>query len=150
MIDKYGRTITYTYIDGEDVYSIDGLTMSWPSGADDAKVIEAFNAQAPADWTPPPVVPEVISDRQFFQMAALLEIITQAEALAAVKTGDIPANLQAIVDAIPSPIEKFSATMLLSGATEFARYHPLTESVAQSLGWTSEQIDQFFIAAAQL
>lgn len=99
---------------------------------------------------PPPPVPALISDRQFFQQAAVLGIITQAEALAAVQTGTIPAVLQTIVDGIEDPDEKFAATMLLSGATTFERAHPFTEAVGDALGWTSEQIDQFFIAAAQL
>lgn len=99
---------------------------------------------------PPPPVPQSISDRQFFQMAAVAQIITQAEALAAVQVGTIPAVLQTIVDGIPDPDEKFAATMILSGATQFERTHPLTEAVGGYLGWTSEQIDQFFVSAAGL
>jgi len=104
-----------------------------------------------ANQPPPPVfVPPVISDRQFFQMAAMGGIITQAEALAAVQTGVIPSVLQTVVDGITDPDQKFAATMLLSGATQFERVHPLTEAVGAYLGWTSEQIDQFFIQAAGL
>ena len=99
---------------------------------------------------PPPPIPSIISDRQFFQQAAILGIITQAEALAAVQTGAIPAVLQTIVDGITDPDQKFAATMLLSGATVFERNHPFTEAVGAALGWTSAQVDQFFVAAAQL
>lgn len=99
---------------------------------------------------PPPPVPTQISDRQFFQQAAVAQIITQAEALAAVQTGTIPSVLQTIVDGIADPDQKFAATMLLAGATVFERNHPLTEAVGAALGWTSGQIDQFFISAAQL
>lgn len=99
---------------------------------------------------PPPAIPQVISDRQFFQQAAVLGVITQAEALAAVQTGAIPAILQTIVDGIPDADQKFAATMLLAGATSFERAHPFTNAVGAALGWTSEQIDQFYIAAAQL
>ena len=100
---------------------------------------------------PEPVpVPQMISDRQFFQQAAVSQIITQAEALAAVQTGVIPAVLQTVVDGIADPDEKFAATMLLSGATVFERTHPFTEAVGAALGWTSEQIDGFFIQAAGL
>lgn len=98
---------------------------------------------------PPPVIP-IISDRQFFQQAAILNIITQAEALAAVQTGTIPFNLQSIVDGIADVNEKFAAQMILSGATTFDRNHPLTNSIGTSLGWTSEQIDQFFLDASTL
>lgn len=105
-------------------------------------------------WDVPPVepvyVPSVVSDRQFFQMAALSGLITHEEALAAVTVGAVPAILQSIVDGIEDPTQKFGAQMLLSGATIFDRNHPLTEAVGVHLGWTSEQIDQFFIRAAQL
>lgn len=98
---------------------------------------------------PPPVIP-IISDRQFFQQAAILNIITQAEALAAVQVGTIPSNLQTIVDGISDPTQKFAAQMILSGATTFDRNHPLTTEVGNALGWTSEQIDQFFLDASTL
>lgn len=97
-----------------------------------------------------PPVPQTISDRQFFQQAAILGIITQAEALAAVQTGTIPPVLQSIVDGIQDASEKFAATMLLAGATVFERNHPFTNAVGVALGWSSQQIDQFFIDAAKL
>jgi hypothetical protein len=103
-----------------------------------------------SQWvSPPPYVPDV-SDRQFFQQAAILGIITQAEALAAVKVGAIPASLQAIVNAIPDEEQKFAADMMLSGATIFQRAHPMTEAIGAAYGWTSQQIDEFFIAASAL
>lgn len=98
----------------------------------------------------PIIIPQVISDRQFFQQAALENIITKDEALAAVKTGVIPTVLQTFVDSIEDESQNFAAKMLLSGATEFSRYHPLTETIRTHLGWTTEQIDHFFIDAAKL
>lgn len=99
---------------------------------------------------PPTPVPQQISDRQFFQQAAIEQLITQDEALAAVATGTIPAVLQTIVDGITDPAEQFAAKMLLSGATVFERQHPFTEAVGAALGWTSAQIDAFFTAASAL
>lgn len=98
----------------------------------------------------PLFVPQIISDRQFFQQAAISGIITEDEALAAVSIGAIPTVLQTIVDGIPDSSQQFAAKMLLSGATTFDRSHPLTEVVRASLGWTTAQIDQFFIDAFQL
>ncbi len=116
-----------------------------------AYLVWVGNGNAP---TAPPVdlgpIPNIISDRQFFQAAAMSGLITQDEALAAVQTGAIPAVLQTTVDSIEDPAQKFGAKMLLSGATQFERNHPLTESVGAHLGWTSEQIDAFFVQAAQL
>jgi hypothetical protein len=110
-----------------------------------AEEIAALQAQPSVR---PPLLP--ISDRQFFQQAALAGIITQAEALGAVQTGAIPAALQTIVDAIADPQQKFAAQMILSGATTFERNHPLTQSIGSALGWTEDQIDQFFRSAAAL
>jgi hypothetical protein len=111
----------------------------------DGHVLEAWEMEEP-----PPSVPEEISDRQFFQQAAVQGIITQAEALAAVQTGTIPSALQTIVDGIVDANERFAAQMILSGATAFRRSHPLTASLGAAFSWTPEQIDAFFIAAAQV
>lgn len=116
---------------------------------------QEYNGYVLEEWyempppAPPPTMP-IISDRQFFQQAAIDGIITQAEALAAVKTGEVPVVLQTIVDGIPDDTERFAAQMLLSGATTFNRNHPLTEAVGQSLGWSAQQIDNFFLSAALL
>lgn len=99
--------------------------------------------------TLPPPVPDTISDRQFFQQLAVAGIITEDEALAAVKTGTLPASLQALVDAMPDG-SKFNAEMLLSGATTFQRNHPLTTTLGSAMGFTSEQIDDLFRAASVL
>ncbi len=94
-------------------------------------------------------VPVVISDRQFFQQLALTGTITRQEALDAVKVGTIPPALSAFLSGL-SEDDRFNAEMILSGATEFYRAHPLVDAVAATQGMTSEQVDQFFIAAAQL
>lgn len=98
--------------------------------------------------TPPPVL-GMVSDRQFFHACAKVGMITQAEALA-VKTGDIPAELQAIVDAIPDQEARFDAQMFLSGAVEFRRDHPLTEAVRLARGMTQTQVDDLFRLAGSL
>jgi hypothetical protein len=46
-----------------------------------------------------------ISNVQFFQQLAAIEAITQAEALAAVGRGVIPAALQRVVDATADPAQ---------------------------------------------
>lgn len=95
-------------------------------------------------------VPHSISDRQFAHVLAMQNLITEEEALAWVKTGDIPAALQALVDEIPDPTIKFSAQMLLAGATVFERNHPMTEQLASGLGMSSAQVDDLWRAAAGL
>lgn len=113
--------------------------------------LAAFNISKHED--PPPgnfdPVPEIISDRQFFQALAMEGKITQAEALDAVKTGAIPAILQSAIASMTGA-DAFSAEMLLSGATEFRRSHPLTQQIGAAQGMTPDQIDTFFRFAASL
>lgn len=90
--------------------------------------------------------PETISDRQFFQQLAILGLISQEEALAAVKTGDIPQAMQVLVNQLPQE-QQFAAQMLIAGATQFNRSHALTAVIRTLFGWTSEQTDNFWRAA---
>lgn len=107
------------------------------------------------DWDPvpqPPPIPmvvETISDRQFFQQLAIMGVITQADALAAVKTGTIPASLQTYIDTLPAD-QQFSAEMHISGSVTFARHHPITIQLAQGMSWTDEQVDTLWTAASAL
>ncbi len=95
-------------------------------------------------------VPDEISRRQFFQRLAVMAIITNQDAIAAMQSGAIPAPLQAIIDDLPTEAEKFEATMLIVGADSFQLAHPLTEVVRLKMGWTEEQRNNFFQDAAKL
>ncbi len=106
---------------------------------------EEFATMLAAQATP---VPQVISDRQFYQQLAVAAIITEEEALAA-NAAVIPAALDAMVEVLPEG-QRFAARMILSGATQFERGHTLTVAIGSAYGWTDEQIDNFFRAAAQL
>lgn len=97
---------------------------------------------------PPPVVPQSISDRQFYQQLAIQGIISEADALAA-NAAVIPPALLSIIDAMP-PAEQFGVKMIVSGATTFERNNPLTIQIGIAHGWSAAQIDAFFIAAAAL
>ena len=98
---------------------------------------------------PPQAPPPVISDRQFFQQLAALGLISQAEALAAVKTGAIPPDMETLVAQLPAE-QQFAAQMLISGATQFDRNHPLTDAIRIAFGWTEEQTDDFWRDASAL
>lgn len=106
-------------------------------------------------YTPPPgptplpeMVPQSISDRQFFQQLAVLGIITQDDALAS-NAAVIPPPLLTIINEMPAD-KQFNAKMVISGATVFERNNPLTIDIGTAYGWTSAQIDDFFRAAAAL
>lgn len=119
----------------------------------DARASAADLVQAHVAAAPPiaPVypIPAVVSDRQFFHAAALMGVITPAEALAAVSTGAIPALLEDIVTALPEG-PQFDARMVLSGAIEFRREHPLVNVIGDTLGWTSAQVDNLYRLAGAL
>ncbi len=105
------------------------------------------------EYTPPPApepIPDDISRRQFFQQLTVMDIITKAEALAAMQGGAIPAPLQAIIDALPTEDDQFQAQMLIVGAASFNRLHPLAETVRLAMGWTDQQKDDFWREAYQL
>jgi hypothetical protein len=98
---------------------------------------------------PPPPVQEIISDRQFFQQLAIAGLVSESEALDAVKTGSLPSAFETFISSLPEG-ERFNARMLLSGAVEFRRSHPLTEAFAQMHGMTTEELDDLWRAAAAL
>ena len=95
-------------------------------------------------------VPASISDRQFFQALALRGLISEAEALAAVKTGAIPTQLQAAVDTIKDEAQHFAAVMLISGATVFERAHPMAAMLGQAIGKDSADLDDLWRFGATL
>jgi hypothetical protein len=94
-------------------------------------------------------VPQVISDRQFFHRLEKMGLISEIEALNAVQVGTLPSLLEGFVQQLPGE-NQFDARMILSGATEFRRDHPLVEVFGTAFGWTPSQIDDFWIQAYAL
>jgi hypothetical protein len=101
---------------------------------------------------PPPPVPETISNRQFAEALAFQGLITQAEALTWVKGGAVPPKLQAVVDTIPDANTKFGTQMLLDGATQFDRSHPMVAQLGAGMSppETPAQLDDIWRMAATL
>lgn len=141
--------IEQSQIAGADIIGIDedfGFTFG-PGGTVYGKL---WNGTAIVEPTVTKPLPDEINRRQFFQHLAVLEIITRQEALAALQSGAIPAPLQAIIDQLPSDDDQFEAQMFISGAQNFERLHPLSETVRLSLGWSVEQKDDFWREASKL
>lgn len=92
-------------------------------------------------------VPEIISRRQFYEQLEIDGLISQAEALAAMKTGTLPAALQAIVDGMADADAKYDAEMKLVGATDFFRSSSLVMVFAIVIGWDEARVDKFWIDA---
>ncbi|KQO90913.1 hypothetical protein ASF36_22045 [Methylobacterium sp. Leaf90] len=96
----------------------------------------------------PRLVSDEISDRQFAQALADQGTITQAEALAFVKRGEVPTTLQAAIDGIPDADARFAVEMQVSGATTFKLSHPTTAALASALGYTPKQMIALWKLAA--
>lgn len=103
-----------------------------------------------------PVPPNIISDRQFFHKLATTPnangvgtIISEAEALAAVCTGSVPAALQEILAVLPAD-EQFAARMKIAGATQFDLTDPVTLEIAKVYGWSTAELSAFWMAASEL
>ena len=118
----------------------------WQRWVDEA--LAAFGEPAP--YQPPlEPVPEIITDRQFFQGLAGKGLCTEAEALAAVRTGALPTKLEGFVGNLPAD-QQFPARMILSGATNYYRSSPLTEAFATMQGMSAADTDAFWRYCAAL
>jgi hypothetical protein len=99
---------------------------------------------------PPPEVPEIITRRQCALQLYAMQTITAQEALAMTKAGDVPAAVAAIFDAQVTNGAMTAAQRILAeidfAAANYYRSNPLMSM----MGLTPEQLDEFFIAAAQL
>lgn len=115
-----------------------------PDNSDYAQLmaqVAAGDTIAPAAAITAPI--DDISDRQFFQQLAVESKITEAEALAAVASGVIPAAMLALIEQLPVD-QRFNAKMLVAGATTFRRTHPVSEMIRALYQWTPAQADKFW------
>lgn len=144
--------------DGAPIITLNDLPSDFAIHLYDVDIAKKELVKAPVARPDPnlPIVPDPrslimpVSRRQFFQKAAIDGYITREDALAAVQTGFIPPPFQDFIDRITDPDEKFNATMLFSGASEFFRQHHLTELFGIAFGLTAEQVDTFWAEAARL
>lgn len=103
-------------------------------------------AEAPV---PPVAIPAEISSLQFFVAAAQAGFITQVEALAASRSGAVPAAFAALFARLPKD-RAFVAEVRWAAMTRVTRDDPLVAQAASDLGLTSDQLDAFFITAATI
>ncbi len=81
------------------------------------------------------LVPRSVSKRQGRQQMILMGIIEQ---------------VQTAIDAIPDPVQKALVQSFWDDSSQYERNHPQMIQLAQAVGLTEEQLDQAFIAAANL
>lgn len=138
----------WKYNNAPGICTADGILTAWPEAlgpapdqTEQAAIIEEYEARLS--------VPDQISDRQFFQQLAIEGKIAEHEALDAVGSGAIPAAMEVLILQLPSE-QQFSARMLVRGATVFKRDHPVTALIGQLYGFSEQEIDALWVAAAQL
>lgn len=95
------------------------------------------------------VVPERISDRQFFAVLEQMGRITYEEALQAVKTGDLPPAFEAFLASLDDDKQK-SYRLFMEGETFFSRNHQITLDLAAFFKMTDQQVDAIFIEGDKL
>jgi len=120
------------------------------AGYDWKVIMQEHGITTPDAYVAPPApVPEIITDVQFFTALAHAGSISEAEAIAAVATGTIPAAILAAVNALPAD-QRFTAQMKISGQTQFMRASPIVAALGQALDWTPEKIDDLWRTASAL
>jgi hypothetical protein len=113
----------------------------------DATPAEAAEIEALRNAPPP--VPNVITRRQLLIALAQAGLISEAEALAAAKTGEVPAAIDAVFGALPKE-QALAAQITWATMTQVERSHPLVQALIDAKVATAEQVDALFRAAAQL
>jgi hypothetical protein len=97
----------------------------------------------------PPLVPGAISRRQLLIALVATGLITEVEALAAAKTGDVPAAIDTVFSKLP-PEQTLAARITWATMTQVERDHPLVQAIIDAQIASAEQVDALFRAAAQL
>jgi hypothetical protein len=97
----------------------------------------------------PPPVPSAISRRQLLIALTAAGLITEAEALAAAKTGEVPAAIDAVFAALPKE-QALAARITWATMTVVERDHPLIQAVIDAKIVTAERADALFRQAAEL
>jgi hypothetical protein len=100
---------------------------------------------------PPPALPApiILTNRQLFAALALTGFITEAEALAAGRTGAVPTAIDEVFAELPAQ-EAFLARLTWATMREVPRDHPLISVMVAANLATSEQVDGIFTLGASL
>lgn len=99
--------------------------------------------------TPPQPVPASITRRQLILALTTMELITGEEALAAARSGEVPAAVQAAFDNL-APADKLAAEITWATMSVAERDHPLVALLAVANSMSETDVDDFFRLAAGL
>lgn len=95
-----------------------------------------------------PAVPSVITRRQCAMLMFNMGMISGPEAIAMTQSGIPPTSVQAYLDTLPEP-QRTMAIMDFAAANYY-RDNPLLLTLMSTNNMTKEQVDEFFITAANL
>lgn len=138
-------------ITGISIGRVDDKTSWRITFADDATDEQRAAARAVVDTIDVSAGPvaDTVTDVQFFHALAQIGTVTEAEALAAVTRGELPAALLAGIAKLPAE-QQFAAKMMIAGGTVYHRSHPMVSALATAIGWTKEQTDNLWRSASAL
>jgi len=103
--------------------------------------------EPPAPETPPVPVPDVVTKRQFLIQLLRSGMVTAEEV--PTLASQPPALMAAVLAAMPEE-QALEANLSWAAMTQVERFSPLTLAAAAAAGTTEAQLDEFFIAAAQI
>lgn len=129
-----------------------------PEGTETHMVVEAAPRLENGTWRqqwdmvprPAPPVPESITRRQCALQLLALQIISPAEALAMAKYGDMPAAILAVLDQAMASGSMTQEQRTLAEIDFAATNYYRSNQLLGMMGMESDQLDGFFIGAAQI
>lgn len=110
------------------------------------EVIEFYNG-----WEPPAVEqPPELTPEELLQMQREGMIVTKRQGRQQMILMGILDQVQVAIDSIEDPLQRALVQSFWNDSTQYERNHPQMIQLAQAIGLTDEQLDQAFIAAAEL
>jgi hypothetical protein len=139
--------------DGSFVIDLNGhpyhVTQSDPRFAEVLATAEGVGLPPEPMPEPVPPAPITLTNRQLFAALALTGFITEAEALAAGRTGAVPALVDAVFASLPAQ-DAFLARLTWATMREVPRNHSLIGAMIAANLATSDQVDGIFALGASL
>jgi hypothetical protein len=131
-----------TAIQIQSINAVTGETLVRDATPAEAAEIEALR-------NAPPPVPETVSRRQLLIALTAAGLITEAEALAAARTGEVPIAIDAVFARLP-PEQALAARITWATMTVVERRHSLLDAMVQLGLVTDAGLDALFRQAAEL
>lgn len=140
---------TYILLAGGNLLRDDGAVIPPDPANSDYAAWIAGGSVSSAPPTPPVVVPQSISRRQFLLALLGAGFITPAEALAAVTNGAVPVNLATLIAGLPEG-DALAVRITWASMTVAERDNPIIAMLIGAGLATEAQVDELFRVGAGL